>query len=291
MSSRASFAARLLAVLLVGAVLPAIGRVAAADPVSSCTPTSGVVVAVDFGHWGGAVQRGCDASPTTGLAALQHAGFTVAGTTRYGMAFVCRIDGLPTPAQDPCVSTPPPTAYWSYWHAGPGQDGWSYTSQGASSYHPPPGSVDAWSFGGGERPSFTPAQVRAVQPPASRPPSRSSLPPGPFSTPSVGGSAVDAASSAVAAAPTAGSAGTSKTPAVRSSSAVVSRPGSASPAGPGEVSPSSGSGPRIIDAVPAAQRRASASHPLLPVLLTLAALLLLGAGAGWTARQRRRRAG
>jgi hypothetical protein len=287
-SSRASFAARLLAVLLIAAVLPAIERVAAADPVSSCTPSAGVIVAVDFGHWGGAVQRGCDANPTTGLAALQHAGFTVTGTTKYGLAFVCRINGYPTQADDSCVNTPPPTAYWSYWNAGPGQDGWSYNSQGAMSYHPPPGSVDAWAFGAGNQPSFRPAAVRAVRPPASSSPPRS-LPPGPFSTPSANGSAVDAASSAVVAARTAGSAGTTaKAPAVRTSSAVVSRPGSAV----ARATPTpSGSGPQVIDAAPVVQHPAAASRSLLPVLLTLAVVVLLGGGAGWAGWQRRRRAG
>jgi hypothetical protein len=275
-----------VAVLLFGVFVLPFERAAAADPVSSCTPSRGVIVAVDFSSWGGAVQRGCDASPTTGYEALHTAGFSSVGTVHDGPAFICRIDGYPTPAQDSCNRTPPSTAYWSYWHADPGQSGWSYSSQGAMSYHPAPGSVDAWAFGAGNRPSFSPAAVRAVQPPASTP---RSLPPGPFSTPSAAGSAVDAASSRVAGTRTAGT--TSKAPAARTSSAVASRPGSASSAVPGASPTPSGSGPLIIDAVPVAQHPTTAGRPLLPVLLTLAAVVLLGGGAGWTAWQRRRRAG
>jgi hypothetical protein len=295
-SSPAGLAVRLAAVLPAAAVLLfgvfvlPFERAAAADPVSSCTPSRGVIVAVDFSSWGGAVQRGCDASPTTGYDALHAAGFSTDGTTHDGQAFICRIDGYPNPAQDPCVHTPPSTAYWSYWHAGPGQDGWSYSSQGAMSYHPGPGSVDAWAFGSGDRPSFPPAAVRAVQSSASTPPR--SLPPGPFSTPSAAGSAVDAASSRVAVSRTAGPAGTtSRAPAARTSSAVAGRPDWASSAVPGTSPTPSSSGPQIIDAVPVAQHPTTAGRPLLPVLLTLAAVVLLGGGAGWPAWQRRRRAG
>ena len=58
---------------------------------------------------------GCDATPSTGYDALQAAGFITAGDDHDGPAFICRI-GLaaegtssfePTPAQDPCIVTPP----------------------------------------------------------------------------------------------------------------------------------------------------------------------------------------
>ena len=37
----------------------------------------------------------------------KQAGFTVTGTTQFGLAFVCRINGQPTAATDPCTTTPP----------------------------------------------------------------------------------------------------------------------------------------------------------------------------------------
>jgi hypothetical protein len=144
--------------VVIAAVLAAAGLVVA-DPLArpaaaaACAPGAGVTVVVDFGPLGGGVQVGCRlGDPPTGLAALQGAGFTVTGTTRWGLAFVCRINGKPTPAQDPCVNTPPASAYWSYWHAAPGA-AWSYSTLGASSYNPAQGTVEGWRFGSGQQPS------------------------------------------------------------------------------------------------------------------------------------------
>jgi hypothetical protein len=108
-------------------VLPA--GPATADPLGDCTATSGAVVAVDFGHFGGPVVRGCDAHPSTGLNLLHNGGFSTAGTAHDGPGFVCRIgtagfgDGTqyPTPADEACLQTPPASTYWSYWIAPAGQ--------------------------------------------------------------------------------------------------------------------------------------------------------------------------
>jgi hypothetical protein len=130
-------------------------------PIASCTSTSGVIVAVDFSHWSsGLWVRGCDATITTGYGALQAAGFTTAGDEHDGPTFICRINDNPPPSQDPCIDTPPATAFWSYWHANKGATKWTLSSLGAASYVPKPGSVDAWAFGAEQPPSFTPAQVR-----------------------------------------------------------------------------------------------------------------------------------
>jgi hypothetical protein len=131
------------------------------NPITSCTSTSGVIVAVDFSHWdSGLWVRGCDPTITTGFAALQAAGFTTAGDEHDGPAFVCRINDNPSPSEDPCIDTPPTTAFWSYWHANAGATKWTLSSLGAQSYVPKPGSVDAWAFGAQQPPTFTPAQVR-----------------------------------------------------------------------------------------------------------------------------------
>jgi len=146
----------------------AVGTVpAGADPIADCSTTSGVIVVVDFSDWGGAIERGCDSTLTTGYDALHAAGFSTAGDDEDGPAFVCRIDDDPPPSQDACITTPPASAYWSNWHADAGQNTWSYSQQGAMSYHPPPGSVDAWVFGaanasGTGEPSFPPSAVRAT---------------------------------------------------------------------------------------------------------------------------------
>lgn len=123
---------------------------------AACSGTSGVTVVVDFTAFGGGVTVACaTGNPATGIAALQGAGFTVTGTQRWGLAFVCRIDGLPTPAAEPCFNTPPATAYWSYWHA-PAGGSWSYSTVGAASYDPAPGTVEGWAFGAGGAPSIPP---------------------------------------------------------------------------------------------------------------------------------------
>jgi hypothetical protein len=130
-------------------------------PITSCTSTSGVIVAVDFSHFDTAVwERGCDTTITTGYGALHAAGFTTAGDEHDGPTFICRINNDPPPSEDPCINTPPATAFWSYWHANAGASKWTLSSLGAASYVPKPGSVDAWAFGAGQPPTFTPAQVR-----------------------------------------------------------------------------------------------------------------------------------
>ncbi|MFJ8043577.1 hypothetical protein ACIRBX_24065 [Kitasatospora sp. NPDC096147] len=150
---------------------------AAADPLpmDQCTTTSGVVLAVDFSRWGGPLLRSCGTTPTTGYTLLNQGGWKTTGTGHDGPAFICRIGysghqggkQYPPPEQEKCVKTPPATAYWSYWHADPGQNSWSYSQLGAMSYKPLPGSVDLWIFGatnieGTEgRPTMSPDSLRA----------------------------------------------------------------------------------------------------------------------------------
>lgn len=149
---------------------------ASADPVEQCTPTTGAVVAVDFGPFGGKVERGCDTTPTTGYELLHTGGFTTTGTVHDGPAFVCRIGKdsgtqYPTPDKEDCVLTPQATAYWSYWIASPGQRKWTYSPLGAMARTPKPGDVDAWVFGGTDvggskgKPSFTPDDIRGITTP------------------------------------------------------------------------------------------------------------------------------
>jgi hypothetical protein len=155
------------------AVAAAAPRFAGSD--AGCNATKGTVVAVDFGPWQGPVALGCDtSSPASGIALLTDTGFTTAGDQHDGPAFVCRIgSGLfaggtqyPTPAQDPCIVTPPASAYWSYWLAGPGATTWKYSPLTASSDHPQAGEIQAWVYGATDisgttgQPAFTPQQVR-----------------------------------------------------------------------------------------------------------------------------------
>lgn len=174
------------------AAAPVTGRHARASlPVSDCTPSAGVLVAVDFGHWGGPVVRGCSGHAASAIAAMHAAGFLTAGDQANGAAFVCRIgvtaEGVaserPTPAADPCVATPPATAYWSFWYADAGRSRWSYSPSGGATFAPAVGSVEAWAFGAGAPPGVTPAALRS-RPPATT--TTTTPPPTSTTTPTTG---------------------------------------------------------------------------------------------------------
>jgi hypothetical protein len=139
----------------------AIAATALAGTAGKCPGTTGVTVAVDLTAFGGGVKVRCaPGTPTTGIAALQQAGFTVAGTAQYGLAFVCRINNKPSPTAQACTSTPPTTAYWAYYHANAGATSWTYSTVSAATYKPLQGSIEGWAFGASAKPSKTPAQIR-----------------------------------------------------------------------------------------------------------------------------------
>ncbi|PWI42646.1 hypothetical protein [Streptomyces sp. ICBB 8177] len=270
--------------------------VAAAEPMSLCTTTSGVVLAVDFGHWGGPILRACGTTPTTGYDLLNEGGWRTTGDQHDGPAFICRIGysgyqggaQYPTPAQDPCVVTPPASAYWSYWHADPGQNTWTYSQLGAMSYHPEPGSVDLWIFGGTNiagtegRPAYSPDLLRA----------HNTAPTGPTApatqgSGSTGGSTGGRTGSAPHA--PAGGGATSPSPSARA------KPSGSASASASVSAPASGADvsrpptTRVVDAVPAPPaKRSSGSGVATVVAIALGASLAAAAGVTtW----RRRRAG
>lgn len=136
---------------VLAAGLIAVGSAAApAAYAAACAGTKGVTVVVDFTKLGGKVKTACDpANPATGLAALTGAGFTYTFVPRVP-GFVCTIDKKP----NPCNGAPT-TAYWSYWHAKP-HGKWVYSSLGAGSYNPAPGTVQGWAFGAKHAPRIPP---------------------------------------------------------------------------------------------------------------------------------------
>lgn len=113
---------------------------------------------------------------STGLAALQAAGVTPVGTQQYGLQFVCRISGRPSPTEsftvsgkaytEGCVRTPPAAAYWGYWQATSG-GAWTYSTQGASARTVKLGGFEGWSFSlnrtasTNPKPRVTPSRVAA----------------------------------------------------------------------------------------------------------------------------------
>ncbi|MGW5716083.1 hypothetical protein ACWEVP_07945 [Amycolatopsis sp. NPDC003865] len=140
--------ARLSAVcaLLLGASFAGAAPASATGTAGSCPEGGGVTVVVDFGDLGPQpLVRCAPGAPATGLAALQGAGFDVAGSQKYGLAIACRINGLPGPDVESCTGMPSATAYWSYWHAWAG-GAWQSSSEGAKTAKPVPNGFEGWSF-------------------------------------------------------------------------------------------------------------------------------------------------
>lgn len=270
---------------------------------SACAATSGVLVAVDFSHWGGSVDLGCATGlPANGLDAMHAAGFLTADDESDGPDFVCRI-GLtstgtaserPTPQQDPCVSTPPASAYWAFYFAPNGQNTWSYSGTGVAGYHPSAGSVEGWAFGSGAPPSATPAQLRAAAapPPSTTVPSSTapltstSAPPSTV-PPSTVPPATAAGSDTTTVPPTTGS-DTSSTSVPTSTAARTQSP-TTSPTHPVPSTASGGS--RIVAVGPVGDPPRDGGSGGTPTgLLVAAGIVAALAAAGTTVAVRRRRA-
>ncbi len=150
---------------------------ATAVTMARCAARHGTVVAVDFGHWGGPIVRGCGVGRRTEYALLHAVGFTTAGDDHDGPAFICRLGDAafhagtpyPTPREDDCVQTPSASAYWSSWLAPAGSERWTYNPLGAMAGVPRTGEVELWTFGatnlagssGSGVPRLRPAALRA----------------------------------------------------------------------------------------------------------------------------------
>lgn len=239
----------LTALLVAGfTVVPAVPAQAAA-----CAGTTGVTVVVDFGPLGGGVQTRCaPGDPATGVEALKQAGFTVAGTQRWGPAFVCRIDNKPGADTESCVDTPPAAAHWGYSYASRGGH-WTMSEKGPMARKPPQGSVEGWAFGAGITPSVAPPA--APVPPA----------PAPATTTARPGQTTPGVDPAV---PESSTVDNSPTPAESSAGASVSASGSAGPVG---------------EAAIALQR-----SNFTGTAVTIGLVLALGTAAAVIARRRRR---
>lgn len=251
---------------------------AAAQPIEACTTTSGVILAVDFAHWGGPLLRACGTTPTTGYQLLNQGGWHTTGDSHDGPGFICRIGyagyhggtSYPTPQEQACIVTPPSSASWAYWYAGAGQHTWSYSPLGAMSQQPEPGSVELWTFGGTDVGGTTGSGVPAFRPDSLR--ARNTSPVGQISTrpPTRGPTAH----------PGGGSAGPATTPSPRGTGPIGTP--SRSPAG----------APPIVDVGPAVPpARATRAGSATPTVVTLVVAVLLGAAGITLALRRRSRGG
>ena len=275
---------------------------ASADPVADCTTTTGVVVAVDFRPFGGQIRTGCDPTPTTGLEAMEVAGFTPTGTSQYGLAFICLIDGFPE--NQSCTSTPAASASWTYWLADPGATTWTYSPAGPATLVPQPGSVEAWTFGSSSpsnKPNFAPSGVRATTP-GPTPSTTTTGPPAntPTSTPGGGAGATatttpgNGRGSSQSGNPGASVIGAAPAPA-GTPVTTMAHPGT-TPAATGARTSTTGStrngsaAPPVVAASPASPDHHGTSGSPLPAIIAVLAVVALGGSAGIIAWRRRRAA-
>ncbi|MFD3523599.1 hypothetical protein [Streptomyces sp. NPDC058653] len=297
--------------LTAGALATTAGPAAAKpQPMGRCTTSSGAVLAVDFGDWGGPILRSCGTTPTTGYELLNQGGWRTTGTGHDGPAFICRIGyaghqggrQYPPPSQEDCVLTPPASAYWSYWHADPGRNTWTYSQLGAMLYKPRPGSVDLWIFGGTNiegttgRPTVTPDQLRArntrptgggapqngFETDAAEPPA-----PGTDTGPAPGRPVQEKPAPKPSPSPTSASPSASPSKSPPRSAAKSPSPSASTRAEPGAVAAAPEPSRQIVDADPTADAPHD-SGSIVPTVLTAAATLAIGLAGGYAVRRRRR---
>jgi len=149
-----------------GAVLPVPAPADAAAGThagTSCGSGHGVTVVVDFHQLDHRDVRSCvpDGGGQDAARLLREAGLGLTDVQRQP-GFVCRVDGLP--ADDPCVNTPPASAYWSLWWSDGSSGQWSYSTVMASSLQVPDGGLVGlvWDQASGDlRPAVAPGSSAA----------------------------------------------------------------------------------------------------------------------------------
>jgi hypothetical protein len=261
---------RALLALLLAVPLVATGGTAHA---AGCTADQ-VTVVVQY--LSGAQDVRCtDGDPSTGLDALTKAKFSWAFHPRQN-GFVCRIKNLPAAGQD-CMKP----KYWAYWHASKPGAAWSYSSEGAGSYNPAPGSVEGWRFDCGAAPGAGTKCAASSPKPSPKP----APAPTPSSKPSAGSSAQ--AGSGASPSATAKAKASKKAKAKAKAKAKKKKAAAAAPSASSTPSPSSD----IANAA-ASESASPSSEPTsrgsLPWWWGAVALVLIGGTAGAVTVVRRR---
>ncbi|MGL5826884.1 MAG: hypothetical protein ACRCYU_19050 [Nocardioides sp.] len=147
---------------------------------AGCPGATGVTVVVDYHQLGGGAVTGCASAGggKTASSVFPAAGFPLTYVAR-SPGFVCRVSGKP--AADPCVNTPPATAYWSLWWSDGKSGSWTYSTLGVGSLRVPTGGYVAFSWqgqAGKAAPGIAPTKRAGVvanpnpaKPPPVKPPS------------------------------------------------------------------------------------------------------------------------
>ena len=267
------------------------GLVVAAAPASAaaCSGTSGVTVVVDTGS---SISTRCaSGDPSSAMKALTGAGFSVVSPQQYPGSVVCRINGFPE--SDPCVRMPPADAYWALFHAKRGGS-WTYSSSGAASYNPAPGTVVGFRFGSGQQPRVAPPEPTATSQPAP-----TTTKPKATSAPRTTTSAPRPTAARTTAGSTSSTTNTGSTPSTKGGSASARPSASTSPSGSPSPSATASGSPSATESTtesatadPTALAAAPTSGPTDgsgpgTLLLGGALVALVAAGAGYAAWKRR----
>ena len=246
-------------------------------PASACTATAGVTVIIDFSYFHHDIERGCaPGHPASALAALHAAGFQTAGTAQYGDAFVCRIDGLPSPAKESCAQTPPANSSWSFYTARPTDAEWTYATTAVTLVRPAAGTLVAFAFGSYAKPAIRPSAGIATPTTTIAPPTTTN--PTPPET-------VSAQSSSTTIAPTPGV--TSSRPSAAPTSTSATPPTTSSTAVTPNVTTSTRA-PLVVNEQAGRAAPHNDSGSPVPVALTVGLVAVLGLGAGLIIAARRR---
>ena len=265
----------LLLMAAAGLAFAGLTSVASSASAEGCNAKTGTLVAVDFGHFGQGVSTGCSIGAPTGADLLARNGFRLDMVVRFPGA-ICRIQGQPAEVPEDCRQMPPGSAYWSLWVAGPGSNRWTYSAAGAGSDHPVKGGVEAWAFGAGTQPAFSPQQIRDTWRP---PPSKTATPRVEPTAPAVGNapSSSPAATQSNREAPAPSGPAAPELP-TKSSAASESAPATAQPS-------AHDTAPQIVKGAPTAPAKKAGSGGPWGVLIALGIAGVLGVG-GWVARRR-----
>lgn len=273
----------LLATLVVAAWLGLAGVAGPLPAPRAAAAEQCVGVVVDARLLGGSVRTGCaKGDPESGLKVLTAAGFSYAFLPRQA-GLVCQVDGVPA-----CEETST-TTYWSYWHRAKGSSTWVYSTSGAGSHDPAPGSTEAWVWQDGGRREPPDVAQRTICPPSAGSSSSSPKPSGTGSATRASSPKPSPAASTERAAAdrTKGSAGRTSSIAplpATTPSAPRTGPAESSAGTPGTSGPATSS-PRTT---PAASASAAASGGAGQwVGLAAGAVLVVALGAAAIARSRR----
>ncbi|MEZ0578710.1 hypothetical protein [Nocardioides sp. MH1] len=171
MRRTAASALAAVAAVLAAAVTGVVATPAPAEA-TACSGTTGITVVVDFNELGGGITAGCDpdGAGESATQVFEHAGYELT-YVQSDPGFVCRVSGKP--ADNPCVRTPPTTAYWSLWWSDGESGRWTYATSGANGLEVPEGGYLGFSWhqgdGRAQAPDAVPTPRESTPTPSQQP--------------------------------------------------------------------------------------------------------------------------